>query len=712
MIGSLRIMWLGAVLTMQAADINNSVGMKMMPIAPGEFVMGQDGIREESPAHKVKITKPFALAATEVTRGQWRAVMGAEPPDMGLKDQTDQHPVVGVTWFEAVAFCAKLSAKEGKTYRLPTEAEWEYACRAGTTTAYWFGEKPDLANMVCEADPPKDRSKPFVRTRHCPATVAGAPPNAWGLHDMQGNVHEWCYDFFHGESCLETAIARFMDALPQGQRAEWANSARDMSGHGFRPDCPTGEEYERKLTLRLAKSLETTLVDPLGPDRGQAGKRTIRGGGWGQSARYCRSAARMGADPLWRNQAIGFRVLREESTPGLSAAMTFPLPPGEIEVPGHGRLPDVVVAPAGMRFLLLRPGTFLMGISPQEAEVIKRGNISSAFPAGPQRRVTFTRPCYLAATMYPRAITPQIGRGFDDDPRNLAPPALHPQPYEQDRPHTQPMYDAIDLMLVMSLRDGRNYRLPTEPEMEYATRAGTTTAWYWGDDASVYFDYEFLRGAGEGDQPRHVGRKRPNPWGFYDMLCNSTQWTATPADAQESWPDILTDPAGDPIGRPTAAHTVYARRGMGYRYQMAACGATQLLTKFGNYRNCTRVGGFRLAFDAAELRARPVDEAWRKHITALRVANFVAAGNYGLTHPLRVKLPAAVNGAEGAGGDAVRYYRLALALDPGCAEAQAGLRKVRDELLPYFRQKPESAAAVEEVARQIEAALSHFPAKN
>ncbi len=117
-----------------AAELTtNNIGMAMVPIQPGEFVMGQDGVAEESPAHKVKITRPYALAATEVTRGQWKAVMGTEPPDLNLKDQTDQHPVVGITWFEAVEFCKKLSAKEGKTYRLPTEAEWEYACRRRTS---------------------------------------------------------------------------------------------------------------------------------------------------------------------------------------------------------------------------------------------------------------------------------------------------------------------------------------------------------------------------------------------------------------------------------------------------------------------------------------------------------------------------------------------------------------------------------------------------
>jgi formylglycine-generating enzyme required for sulfatase activity len=145
------------------------------------------------------------MGATEVTRAQWKAVMGADAPDMGLKDQTDQHPVVGITWFEAVEFCKKLSAKEGKTYRLPTEAEWEYACRAGTSTTYSFGDKPDLSRMICE-NAQKDRDKQVINprfgwsryppvtypsvvpTRSSPVTTGSAPANAWGMHDMHGNV--------------------------------------------------------------------------------------------------------------------------------------------------------------------------------------------------------------------------------------------------------------------------------------------------------------------------------------------------------------------------------------------------------------------------------------------------------------------------------------------------------------------------------------------
>jgi formylglycine-generating enzyme required for sulfatase activity len=719
MIRTLSILWISTTLVLSAGGQTNSIGMKLAPIRPGEFVMGQTGVREESPAHPVTITRPFALAATEVTRGQWKTVMGAEPPDLGLKDQTDQHPVVGVTWFEAVEFCKQLSAKEGQTYRLPTEAEWEYACRAGTTTAYSFGPKPDLATMVCEADP-RERNQPLLRTRSGPVVAGSTPANAWGLHEMHGNVHEWCYDFFHGESYVETLITRFMDSLPEAERAQWANPQKDASGYGFRPDCPTGEETERKITPRLAKALEAPLMDPLGPARGQADQRVIRGGGWGQPAVHCRSASRFGADPLWRNQAIGFRVLCETASPGLAVAMVFPAAPGTVD----GR-PEVVVTPAGQRFILVKPGSFQMGISPDEAAAIKAGNISTAFAATPMKKITFTKPFYLASTMYPKCVTMMAGLSgsygswvptvADLPQRGERTPNVHPWPYECDRPDTAPWYDAVDRILVMSLHDGRSYRLPNLAEMEYATRAGTTTAWYWGNDASRYFDYECLRGpgpsGGDGDQPRHVGRKLPNPWGFYDTLCNSTQWTSTPFDAPP--PDGATDPVGDPIGKPATAATIYARRAVGYRYQMGVCGSSSLDRKFGNYRNCTRVGGFRLAFDADQVSTRPVDAAWRQQILELRVANFVAGGDYGLTWLARTKINTGTNGEEGYGAQAIEYYRRVLSIDPVNQAARAGLNRVKAELLPMWREKcagnAPALAAIAQNEKQVDELLAARP---
>jgi formylglycine-generating enzyme required for sulfatase activity len=282
--------------------------MKLVRIPAGEFVMGSresgeelanvfaaydakpEDFSREHPAHRVRITKPFYLGAYEVTLGQFlmfyhdaKYKTDAErdgkggwgysgdkdnpvkqspefvPWNTGF-EQTMDHPVVNVSWNDAVAFCEWLGRKEGKTYRLPTEAEWEYACRAGTTTRYSSGDDPEtlaqIGNVVDAS------TKPFMGARLAISASDGyvftAPvgqfrPNAFGLYDMHGNVFEWCADWYGEEY--------------------YSNSATD---------------------------------DPTGPTSGSA--RVVRGGSWNYTARSCRSAFRSCTPPWWRTHQQGFRV--------------------------------------------------------------------------------------------------------------------------------------------------------------------------------------------------------------------------------------------------------------------------------------------------------------------------------------------------------------------------------------------------------------------
>jgi formylglycine-generating enzyme required for sulfatase activity len=283
--------------------ITNSIGMTLTLIPPGEFMMGSDATDTDAQddefldkasgkkeKHRVRITRPFHLGVTEVTRGQFRRFVDdagyrteAEKDGKGGYgwneekkefeqnprynwqnagfEQTDDHPVVNVSWNDAQAFIAWLSRKEGQTYRLPTEAEWEYACRAGTTTRFACGDDPEgLAAVGNVADGTAKEKYPdwkgtiaardgFVYT----APAGRYRSNAFGLFDMHGNVWEWCSDGY---------AAGYYEQSPA--------------------DDPTGSVGSQS--------------------------RAIRGGGWYTDPRNCRSAFRFRYAQGDRYDYLGFRV--------------------------------------------------------------------------------------------------------------------------------------------------------------------------------------------------------------------------------------------------------------------------------------------------------------------------------------------------------------------------------------------------------------------
>ncbi len=215
----LTVFLLASLAALHAAEpITNSIGMLLVPISPGMFTMGQDGPAadynvkahaekfddadwDEKPAHQVTISTAFHIGATEVTLGQYRKFKPKHGNNRGIEDEA----MTGVSWNDAVSFCEWLSKKEHRTYRLPTEAEWEYACRAGTSTLFHTGDALPPGFHSWPADPglrdrffPGDKLPPEYRPKGTKLSlhVGQTPANAWGLYDMHGNVSEWCADWY------------------------------------------------------------------------------------------------------------------------------------------------------------------------------------------------------------------------------------------------------------------------------------------------------------------------------------------------------------------------------------------------------------------------------------------------------------------------------------------------------------------------------------
>ena len=257
-----RARWQARMVTLLAEGVIPSVPRIEVPLGntrmtfvwcpPGTFLMGSPASEAErsddETQHRVTLAKGFWLGATPVTQAQWQAILGSNPSRFKGADR----PVEQVSWEDCVAFCTKLRERTGKTFRLPTEAEWEYACRAGTTTPFSFGATITPEQVNYDGNYPYGGASKGVYRQQTTA-VGSFQANVWGLYDMHGNVWEWC--------------------------ADWYGSYEE------------GEQCS----------------DPTEPAQGSG--RVVRGGCWGSSGVYCTASNRVGFGPGNAFRSLGFRLI-------------------------------------------------------------------------------------------------------------------------------------------------------------------------------------------------------------------------------------------------------------------------------------------------------------------------------------------------------------------------------------------------------------------
>jgi len=460
--------------------------LEMVLIPAGKFMMGspesEKGRDKGEPQHEVTITKPFFMGKYEVTQEQWESVMGKNPSEVkGAK-----LPVTRVSWDDCQEFINKLNAKTNGGYRLPTEAEWEYACRAGTTTAYSYG-----GNLT--------KSDANIDGRSTKA-VGSYKPNAFGLYDMHGNVSEWCED--------------------------WYGSLQD------------GE-----------------VTDPKGPATGST--RVSRGGSFFSIDLLTRSSGRLFSfAPTDRYGNNGFRLAR---TADVKATVVSPEPkpdPAAV-MPATGNLLAAPFSEAKakevqksvakslqkeveekadlgkdvkLEMVLVPAGKFKMGFTKKELEDLKVALLEDfkkeikkelgnkeldaldliMSTQGKQHEVTLTKPFYMGKHEVTQEQWEAVMGNNPSEEKGAKLPVTDVS-----------WEDCQEFIKKLNAKTNGGYRLPTESEWEYACRAGTTTAYSFGDKMTPK-DANYS--GSKIDKPVAVGSYKPNGFGLYDMHGNVFEW--------------------------------------------------------------------------------------------------------------------------------------------------------------------------------------------
>jgi len=557
----------------------------------------ESGRYNDEHKHRVEITPPFYMGIHELTIGQFRQFVNAtqyrtaaesdrkggfgvrldaRPITTGYDRafnwkttgfaQSEDHPAANLTWNDANAFVDWLSREEAIQYRLPTEAEWEYACRAGSETAFQeahnSNEVTKIGNVADQsfkaAGIVVTRGQEFVNTDDgyvFTAPVGSFQPNAFGLYDMTGNVCEWCHDWFN-------------------------------------------ENYY----------LNSPLADPMGPEDGKL--RVFRGGDWQSWPRHTRCASRARFEPEFRG-TIGVRIVREEVTAIAESSNSEPIP----SVPPANA--QNYTNSVGMQFTRISSGEFVMGTSvPGNPQRPNDDNI--------QHSVKLTRPFYLGTHevtvgQFRKFVTEtgyqttaetdqQGGNGYDSERMSLYDKKFNwmNTGYRQTDQHPATNLTRLDIdefLRWLADKESQPFRLPTEAEWEFACRANGPLEAPKKGEANVA-DLAFFEGrvqlhTTDGNMASFkdgyvftapVGSLKPNALGLFDMTGNVSEWCADWFTGNYHLPSSQVDPSGPATG------TERVVRGCSWRSALSLVQSMQRSHQEPMFRSSAL--GFRVALTA------------------------------------------------------------------------------------------------------------------
>jgi formylglycine-generating enzyme required for sulfatase activity len=527
--------------------VQSASNMPMILIKSGSFTMGQAGVA--APEHNVTLTHDYYIGQTEVTQAQYRVVMLGNTD--GLNTQPSGvyralKPVVNVSWNDLQVFLSRLNAKEqaagnlsaGWKYTLPTEAEWEYACRAGSNTSYSWGNSIDSTKANYDTG-----SGSIVN-------VGQYPPNSWGLYDMHGNITEHVFDWAGAYSSTSVTNpegpAFGVNRVKRGGSfsfpAQGIKSATRLYG-------TPGSRFSN-LGFRLAyKFIQPDISAPVIVLAGDLNMTFSKGSSWVDPG-YEAYDARDGN--ISSSVVVSGTV--DVNTTGVYT-LTYSVSDGASNEANATRVVNVgqasthnadLNASVQLQMLWVEPGTVTMGSPTTEAG---RGTNET------EHNVTLTKGFYLGKYEVTQAQYEAVMTGNTNS--LSATPSQWPN--NPNRPVEKVSWADAQIFLTRlnaqqsaNIPSGWAYVLPTESQWEYACRAGKTTAYSWGTTiASSNANYNWDGGSTTGNdfkQTRDVGQYAANPWGFFDMHGNVWEWTADRYQAAYPTGNPVIDPTGPASG--------------------------------------------------------------------------------------------------------------------------------------------------------------------